>query len=117
LLAGRQCYLLEAPGKPIGTGAAWFKESFEGARFGRIHWVAILPEFQGRGLAKPLMTMLCRRLRDLGHDRGYLTTAAERLPAIKLYLRFGFVPLIRTGVDESQWRNVMDKLGLTLFWG
>jgi GNAT superfamily N-acetyltransferase len=113
LLISRQCYLVEGSGTPIGTGTAWFTDNFEGTRFGRIHWLAILPEFQGRGLAKPMMATLCHRLRELGHDRAYLTTAAVRLPAIKLYLRFGFAPLIRTEGDEGQWRGVMDSLRIT----
>src|ERR1700720_4267014 len=65
LLAERQCYLLDSRGAAIGTGTAWFNDDFEGAKFGRVHWVAIVPEFQGRGLAKPLMTAICTRLRGL----------------------------------------------------
>src|SRR5207248_4802613 len=99
LLVERQCYLLNAFGQAIGTGTAWFNDNFEGKSFGRVHWLAILPEFQGRGLGKPLLTAICSRLRDLGHERAYLTTSTQRIPAIRLYLRFGFVPLIR---DEPE---------------
>jgi GNAT superfamily N-acetyltransferase len=106
LLARRQCYLLDAGGEAIGTATAWFNDNFEGARFGRVHYVAIVPEYQGRGLSRPLMTAICQRLRELGHYRAYLTTAPTRLPAIKLYLRFGFLPLVRSAEEAAAWRGI-----------
>lgn len=90
VLAERQFYLLDAEGQAIGTATAWFDDNFRGCAYGRVHWVAIVPRYQGRGLAKPLMTAVCRRLRELGHERAYLTTATARIPAIGLYKQFGF---------------------------
>ena len=107
LLRERQCYLSDPHGDVIGTGTAWFNNNFDGARWGRVHWVAIIPEFQGRGLGKALMTAICRRLPELGHQRAYLTTSTARVPAIKLYLKFGFEPLIRSVEDESLWRELV----------
>ena len=120
LLARRQSYLLDGGGEAIGTGTAWFNDNFEGARFGRVHYVAIVPEHQGRGLSRPLMTAICQRLRELGHDRAYLTTATTRMPAIKVYLRFGFVPLARSEEEAAAWRGVCPqrpeaRVGLPLF--
>jgi GNAT superfamily N-acetyltransferase len=106
LLAQRQCYLIEPGGTAIGTATAWFNDDFDGCRIGRVHWVAVLPEYQGRGLSKPLMTAVCHRLRKLGHDRAYLVTAPELVPAINLYRRFGFVPLIQKETERALWRNV-----------
>jgi len=107
LLTERQCYLLDAGGNPIGTGTAWFDDDFVGTRVGRVHWVAVVPEYQGRGLAKPLMTAVCRRLSELGHKRVYLSTSTARLRAIQLYLRFGFVPLIRNEVEAAVWQELL----------
>ncbi len=106
ILTQCQCYLLDPGQIVIGTGTAWFKDDFEGERIGRVHWVAIVPEFQGRGLSKPLMTAICRRLRELGHRRVYVTTSAARRPAIQLYRRFGFVPLIRNEADRAAWSRI-----------
>ena len=107
LLTERQCYLLDAGGNPIGTGTAWFDDDFVGTRVGRVHWVAVVPEHQGRGLAKPLMTEVCRRLSELGHTRAYLSTSTARLRAIRLYLRFGFVPLIRNEMEAALWQGLL----------
>ena len=106
LLSERQCYLLDAHGNAIGTATAWFNNNFEGARIGRVHWVAILPEHQGKGLSKPLMTATCNRLRELGHTRTYLSTSIARIPAIRLYLRFGFEPVNRNVEDAAAWKTL-----------
>jgi ribosomal protein S18 acetylase RimI-like enzyme len=106
MLNQRQLYLLEESGQVIGTGTAWFNDNFQGQRFGRIHWVALLPERQGRGLAKPLMSALCRRLRELGHTRAYLSTSSARVPAIRLYRQFGFIPLAEDEQQAAAWRRL-----------
>ena len=111
LLRERQCYLLDARGIAVGTGTAWFNNSLDGMKFGRAHWMAIMPEHQGRGLGKALMTTICRRLRALGHDRVYLSTSTGRLPAIRLYLRFGFVPRVGNEEEAAAWREVNRLLG------
>jgi len=106
VLAQRQLYLCDADGRAIGTMTAWFGEARGWQGWGRVHWVAVLPEVQGRGLSKPLMTLTLNRLRELGHRRAYLTTATVRPPAINLYLKFGFQPLVRTDDDRRAWRLV-----------
>src|SRR5262245_12042925 len=95
-LKDRQCFLCDANERVIGTATAWFNDNFNGCSSGRVHWVAIVPEQQGRGLAKPLMTVVCRRLENLGHTRAYLTTSSARIAAINLYCAFGFLPMIRS---------------------
>ena len=109
ILAQRQCYLLDPAQSVIGTATAWFNEDFEGEKIGRVHWVAIMPEYQGRGLSRPLMTTVCRRLRELGHKKAYLTTSTARTAAIHLYLRFGFKPLLRTETDRASWARIIQS--------
>jgi GNAT superfamily N-acetyltransferase len=106
----RQCYLCDPDGAAIGTTTAWYNEDYRGLPFGRVHWVAIVPEMQGRGLAKPMMSAVCHRLRELGHGRAYLTTATVRIPAICLYLTFGFRPEIESERDLEAWQQVRDNL-------
>jgi GNAT superfamily N-acetyltransferase len=110
-LPRRQCYLLDAQAKPIGTATAWFDRASRGECWGRLHWVAIVPEWQGQGLAKPLLATVCARLRELHPEKSFLRTAARRLPAISLYLKFGFQPEIRTPDEERLWRSISAALG------
>lgn len=110
-LAERQCFLCSALGEPLGTATAWFDPAYYQQPCGRVHWVAIIPVWQGRGLAKPLMSLICQRLAELGHQQAYLVTSPQRLPAINLYLKFGFVPDIQSEADRLVWQGVQTQLG------
>jgi GNAT superfamily N-acetyltransferase len=105
-LSQRLCFLVDPAGHLIGTGSAWFDDNFDGRKFGRVHWMAVLPEEQGKGLGKVLMTAVCQRLRELKHTNAYLITSTARVAAIKLYSRFDFVPLIRTDDDRKIWEAI-----------
>lgn len=109
-LSTRQAFLVDERGIEIGTASAWFDDDYHGERFGRVHWVAIVPQHQGKGLAKPLLAAVCNRLLELGHDRAYLVTSTARLPAIRLYLKFGFEPDIRSKQDRELWQSTLNEL-------
>jgi len=109
LLSGRQCFLCDSEENFIGTASAWL-DNHGGKSFGRIHWVAIIPQQQGRGLAKPLLTIICKRLKELGHSRTYLTTQSVRIPAINLYTKFGFAPVIDTDYDREIWEKLWEHI-------
>jgi GNAT superfamily N-acetyltransferase len=110
-LSRRQAFLLEPAGRPIGTATAWFEQDERGQEWGRLHWVAILPEWQGRGLGRPLLSDVCQRMHTLHPQRSFLRTAPHRLAAIRLYLAFGFQPLIGTPHEASAWRQILGRLG------
>ncbi|HHX39942.1 MAG TPA: GNAT family N-acetyltransferase [Armatimonadetes bacterium] len=106
-----RCFFLETDaGRVIGTATAWHHPGFHGARYGRLHWVAIHPEFQGRKLAKPLVGAAMRRLAEL-HRRAYLTTQTTSWKAVKIYLDFGFEPLAETPRWEEAWRLLAEITG------
>jgi GNAT superfamily N-acetyltransferase len=109
LLPDRQAFLCNGAGQPIGTTTAWF-EDFAGQHYGKVNWVFIVPEAQGQGLAKPLLSAIGQRLRRLGHARALLYTLTTRLPAIHLYQRFGFVPCIRHAADVAAWDTINQHL-------
>lgn len=106
LIQQRQMFIINKAGRAIGTASAWFVGDDPKTRTGLVHWVAIIPEEQGKGLAKPLMTAICRRLKELGHTEVELNTHSLRLPAIQLYLKFGFVPVIQTAEEAVIWQQI-----------
>ena len=99
-------FLVGPSGEAIGTAAAWFGEAHREGSFGRVHWVAIHPAHQGRGLAKGLLYHVCVVLRELGYRRAYLRTSSARIAAITLYLRFGFVPEVECSEEAAAWASV-----------
>ena len=109
ILAERQCYLFDSKNSPVGTASAWFDNRDEPSS-GRIHWVAIIPEERGKGLANTLLSTVCHRLKKLGHINAYLTTQTVRIPAINLYLKFGFIPSIDSERDKQIWERLQSHL-------
>ena len=99
----------DGAGFPVGTAAAWMGDG-DRAQLGRLHWVAVVPEHQGRGLGRALVMRAIARLADLGHSSAYLTTSAARLPAIHLYDGCGFRPLVDTDMDRQAWDAIARAL-------
>ncbi|MHB9025550.1 MAG: GNAT family N-acetyltransferase [Armatimonadota bacterium] len=106
----QRCYFVVNPaGEAIGTISAWHSLDAEGHDQGRLHWFAIRPAYQGCGLGRPVMSFLLKRLAEL-HERAYLITSTARLPALKLYLDFGFVPDLDAPEGPDAWRKVKEVL-------
>jgi ribosomal protein S18 acetylase RimI-like enzyme len=112
-LRSRMIFLLDELGTTVGTGTAWYDKRRRSGEYGRLHWIAIIPSYQGRHLAKPLvsevMKILVRR-----HNTIYLTTQTSSYKAVNLYLDFGFRPFIQCKQDEGAWMFLQEKLGRPL---
>jgi ribosomal protein S18 acetylase RimI-like enzyme len=105
-----RCYFLcTEEGEPIGTGTAWFNPDYHGEDHGRVHWIAIAPRFQGRGLGRPLVGLVMDRLAQ-SHRKAYLTTQTTSPRAIRIYLDFGFVPLLTDERSEEAWQLLYAEL-------
>ncbi len=89
-------------GQSIASISAWWEnEPPTPQDLGRIHWVVVHPEYQGRGLG--MMTKAMTRLSE-SHPGAVLGTSSGRVWAMKVYLDFGFHSGARkawdpTGVD------------------
>ena len=103
-LAGRMIFVFDGNGQLAGTGCLW-----DGAHFGvtlqRLHWIAVSPRHQGRGIAKAIVS----RLLDLYNGLGltgyiYLTSQTWSWRALNLYAGFGFRPYM--GERPQNWRAV-----------
>jgi GNAT superfamily N-acetyltransferase len=105
-----RCFLLtDAEGVAIGTISAWYSREFRGQDYGRIHWFAIRPGHQGRGLGRAALSYAMQRLAEW-HERAWLATSTGRLAAIKLYLDFGFAPDLEPDGARDAWREVATYL-------
>ena len=111
-LPGRMLFLEHESAGPIGTTTAWAGE-FAGEVWGRIHWVGIVPAFQGQGLSKPLLSAALTRL-TMDYRQAYLTTETTSYRGINLYLSFGFIPCVTNDRDREGWAIVEEVLGRTI---
>jgi GNAT superfamily N-acetyltransferase len=105
----RVYFATDADGAVVGTSGAWYGTE-EFADWGRVHWIYLLPGWQGLGLGRALLAFTLRRLAELGHSRAYLTTSTGRRPALRLYLNYGFRPDFAYEDTEAAWRRVAPSL-------
>ncbi len=107
---GRRCFfIVDGSGNAVGTISAWDDDDFEGRSFGRLHWLAVVPAAQRKGLARAATAHVMQLLKAW-HGRAYLHTQSNRIPAIKLYLEFGYRPWIRNDGDKDLWSAILGRI-------
>jgi GNAT superfamily N-acetyltransferase len=91
-LPDRMFFVESDDGATAGTITAWWEhDRLNPNERGRIHWVAVHPAHQRRGLTKPMMTLAMNRLAQ-EYRSATLGTSSGRPWAVKVYLDFGFLP-------------------------
>ena len=78
---------------------------------GYLHMVCCLPAFRGLGIGTAMTSYALARLEARGIEYTYLTTDDFRLPAIRSYLRAGFVPCEDNAEMRFRWAAVRAALG------
>ena len=77
---------------------------------GELGWVAGHPDHTGKGLGMAVCASVVRRLLQAGYKNIFLNTDDWRLPALSIYLRLGWIPLLYMADMEERWRDVCAKL-------
>lgn len=93
-----------------GSACGWALSPSE-RDVGYIHMVAASPEHRGHKLGYWLTLRVLHRFRELGMREALLDTEDYRLPAIELYSRLRFEPLIRHATHGERWRGILRELG------
>ena len=86
-----RCLFIETEGgEKVATASAWW--TYTGIRRDPIvHWVAVKPEYQGRGLGKAVTAQVIRRMLEIEGDRAfYLGTQTWSHKAVGIYKQCGF---------------------------
>jgi len=97
-------------GELAGTAGA-FQKLCHGAQTGYVHMVAVLPRFQRCGLGGALLCECLKYFARQGWRDAVLDTDTSRLPAIRLYLAHGFVPLPENNKELKSWQRVLPLSG------
>jgi mycothiol synthase len=77
---------------------------------GELSWVAADPAHRGKGLGQVVCAISTCRLLDLGYENIYLRTDDLRLPAIRVYLKLGWVPLLFAPDMPGRWQAICRQL-------
>lgn len=92
--------------EPVATASAWEAE-LNGAMMATMHMVGVLPSHQGKRLGYQINLAVLHRLAVEGHEKVFLVTDDERLPAIKTYLRLGFEPWLIHENQRERWQRIL----------
>ena len=82
----------------------------EGGIPGGLGWVMALPEMRGRGLGAAVTAAAMRLGAAYGLKVMCLLTDDVRLPAIGLYLKFGWRPWLWAEDMPGRWRKILNEL-------
>jgi len=88
----RCIFIVNKDGKKVGTATISKLDEEEYGYNAVVDWVAISKEYQGKGLARPLISRLLQLANELGHTKVLLHTQTHTWLAAKLYLDEGFEP-------------------------
>ncbi len=79
---------------------------------GELGWVAASNAHRGKGLGGCVSAAATRRFLEAGCRDIFLRTDDGRLPAIKTYLKIGYLPFLFAPDMEERWQAVCRELGL-----
>jgi mycothiol synthase len=77
---------------------------------GELGWVASDPAHRGNGLGASVCAAVTARLLAAGYHNVHLYTEHWRLPAIKSYLKLGYVPYLYAPEMFARWQEVCAAL-------
>jgi mycothiol synthase len=98
-----------ATGALVATASVQRQPGKEG--IGTVHWVGGDPERKGQGLGGLITLAVLQEMVRTGFVAADLSTDDFRLPAIKTYLRLGFVPAYTDSSHWERWEALDSALG------
>lgn len=79
-------------------------------RGGNLGWLAVHPLHRGKKLGHSVAAAVTKRLLTAGYQRIYLETHDFRLPAIVVYLKMGWLPLLYLPEMETRWQAICQTI-------
>lgn len=105
-VVARTVQVKDAQDNLIGVATLWTGDTF-GTLWQRVHWVAVHPAHQGKGIAKCMIAKMLELYEELGCDTPvYLTTQTKTYRAVRIYKQMGFVPYL--GEKPANWPFLSD---------
>jgi mycothiol synthase len=98
----------------VATAAAVRQAPERYPYLGELGWVAADPAHRGIGLGHAVCAAATTRLLEERLPAIFLLTDDHRLPAIRTYLRLGWLPRLHEPDMEGRWRRICRALGMEL---
>ena len=97
----RTVQIKDADDNLVGVATLWMGDTF-GPVWQRVHWVAVHPDHQGKGLARCMIARMLQLYTELGCETPiYLTSQTKSYRAVRLYKQMGFMPYM--GEKPVSW--------------
>ena len=95
--------------RPVATTTAW-GDVHGDESLAMVHMVGTDPEFRGLGLGYAVTNAVLHHMKAEGWKAAYLTTDDFRVPALKIYLKLGFVPDLSQKGHAERWDALQEKI-------
>jgi len=105
----RVLFVTDKNDMPVATAASWTNEDFPDD-CAVLHMVGVLPDYAGHRLGYHVCLAAMKQAESEGYVRMALTTDDWRIPAIKTYLRLGFMPIVVHENHIERWRLLLQKI-------
>jgi len=104
--------MFDEHGTPCATASSWRQHYRWGAGIGYVLFVGVVKAYQGRGLGYQMTLHLLHDFVKNGFNTAILETDDYRRPALKTYLKLGFIPRIVHANQYARWEKIFAGLGL-----
>jgi mycothiol synthase len=115
IIPGGAFLVVEAGGgRPIATASASHNPRATRYYFpfgGEVGYVTVDPLHRGKGLGRAVVALAVARLIEAGYRHIFVGVQGWRLPAVKCYLRLGFVPLLHAEELLPRWLRICKQIG------
>jgi mycothiol synthase len=78
---------------------------------GALAYAIVHPDHRRHGLGLVLSNRVVQRLLSAGYENIWVGVQGFRLPAIKTYLKLGFLPLLHQDSLATRWQRICAQLG------
>jgi mycothiol synthase len=78
---------------------------------GELAYLIVHPDHRGHGLGMILSNRVVHHLLSVGYEHIWVGVQGFRLPAIKTYLKLGFLPFLHQDGLSERWQRICTQLG------
>jgi len=96
-------------GMPVATATAQLKDG----KTAQLHMVGAREDARGKGLGFAVCAAVLTKHYEDGFYECFLTTHDWRLPALKHYIKLGFIPILNHESVRSRWGKILKILDIS----